>query len=51
MTEDLVTVSGRRTAREVAQLMISHDIEQVPLMEAGTLEGIVTDMDLLEALV
>jgi IMP dehydrogenase len=51
MTEDLVTVSGRRTAREVAGLMISHDIEQVPLMEAGELGGIVTDMDLLEALV
>ncbi len=51
MTEDLVTVSGRRTAAEVAQLMISHDIEQVPLMEAGDLKGIVTDMDLLEALV
>ncbi|MEF8842519.1 MAG: CBS domain-containing protein [Haloarculaceae archaeon] len=51
MTEDLVTVSGRRTAREVAQLMLSHDIEQVPLMEAGELGGIVTDMDLLEALV
>ena len=51
MTEDLVTVSGRRTAAEVARLMISHDIEQVPLMEAGALEGIVTDMDLLEALV
>ena len=51
MTEDLVTVSGRRTAAEVAGLMISHDIEQVPLMEAGTLECIVTDIDLLEALV
>jgi IMP dehydrogenase len=51
MTEDLVTVSGRRTAAEVAGLMISHDIEQVPLMEAGDLKGIVTDMDLLEALV
>ena len=51
MTEDLVTVSGRRTAREVAQSMISHDIEQVPLMEGGDLVGIVTDIDLLEALV
>jgi len=51
MTGDLLTVSGRRTAREVAQLMISHDIEQVPLLKGGELAGIVTDMDLLEALV
>jgi len=51
MTGDLVTVSGRRTAREVAQLMLSHDIEQVPLLKGGELAGIVTDMDLLEALV
>jgi IMP dehydrogenase len=51
MTEELVTVSGRRTAAEVAGLMLTHDIEQVPLMEAGDLEGIVTDMDLQEALV
>jgi IMP dehydrogenase len=51
MTDDLLTVSGRRTAREVAQTMISHDIEQLPLLEGGDLAGIVTDMDLLEALV
>jgi IMP dehydrogenase len=51
MTESLVTVSTKRTARETAQLMISHGIEQIPVLEAGELSGIVVDMDLLEALV
>jgi len=51
MTEDLITVSTRKTARESAQLMISHGIEQIPVFEAGDLAGVVVDMDLLEALV
>ena len=51
MTEELVTVSAKRTTRETAQLMISNGIEQSPLLEAGALAGVVVDMDLLEALV
>jgi IMP dehydrogenase len=51
MTDSLVTVSAKRTARETAQLMISNGIEQIPVLEAGELSGIVVDMDLLEALV
>lgn len=51
MTEDLVTVSKRRTAREAAQLMITHDIEQIPLLSGDELIGIVRDIDLLEALI
>jgi IMP dehydrogenase len=50
MTADLVTISGRRTAQDAAQLMIEHDIEQIPLVAGDELEGIVRDMDLLEAL-
>ena len=49
MTSDLVTVSKRRTAREAAQLMIEHDIEQIPMVSGDDLVGIVTDMDVLEA--
>jgi hypothetical protein len=30
--------------------MISHEIEQIPLLEAGELAGVVFDMDLLGAL-
>jgi IMP dehydrogenase len=50
MTEDLVTVTKRRTAKEAAQEMITHDIEQIPLLSGDSLEGIVRDVDLLEAL-
>jgi CBS domain-containing protein len=48
MTEDVVTVSGSKTAREVAKLLLSNDIEQVPLVNGGSLAGIVRDVDLLE---
>ena len=47
MTEDLVTVSGRKTAQEVAKLLLSNDIEQVPLIDGGALAGVVRDVDLL----
>ena len=48
---DLVTVSGRTTAREAAQAFISNDIEQAPLVSGDELAGILRDVDLLEALV
>jgi CBS domain-containing protein len=51
MTADLVTVSRTKTAREAAQLMISNDIEQIPLVSGDELVGVVRDVDLLEALV
>ena len=51
MTEDLVTVPSRKTARGAAQLMISNDIEQIPLLSGDELAGVVRDVDLLEALV
>ena len=50
MTADLVTVSPTRTAKEVAQELISNDIEQVPLVSGTDLEGIVRDVDLLGGL-
>ena len=50
MTADLITVSGARTAKEVAQELISNDIEQVPLVNGTDLDGIVRDVDLLEGL-
>jgi len=50
MTADVVTVSRKRPVTEVAQLLIEHDIEQIPLVSGGQLVGIVQDMDLLEAL-
>lgn len=49
MTDSLLTVNSSRTAQDAAQLMIEHDIEQIPLVSGDQLEGIVRDMDLLEA--
>ena len=51
MTADIETVSQQRPIDEVAQLMIEHDIEQLPLVSGGQLVGIVQDIDLLEACV
>ncbi|MFB6268651.1 MAG: CBS domain-containing protein [Halobacterium sp.] len=50
MTGDVVTVTKRRTAREVAQTMLTHDIEQVPLVSGDSLVGIVRDVDLISGL-
>ena len=49
MTPDLVTVGTHRTVRAAAQLLIQHEIEQLPMVSADQLEGIVQDMHLLEA--
>ena len=50
MSEALVTVNSRRTAREVAGLLLDNDIEQVPLQRGDELSGIVRDIDLLRSL-
>jgi len=50
MTADIVTLTGRKTAREAAQLMLTHDVEQIPLVSGDELTGIVRDIDLLSAL-
>ncbi|WP_267641287.1 CBS domain-containing protein [Haloarchaeobius amylolyticus] len=50
MTADLVTVSTKKTAEETAQLLIRHDIEQIPMVSGDQLVGIVRDLNLLEAL-
>ncbi len=47
MTPDLVTVSTQRSFQDAAQLMIEHDIEQLPMTSGDELVGVVTDMDLL----
>jgi CBS-domain-containing membrane protein len=49
MTDDLVTLSSRRTIQDAAQVMIEHDIEQIPMVSGDQLAGIVRDVDLLGA--
>jgi CBS domain-containing protein len=50
MTRELVTVTRKRTAMEVARQLITNDIEQVPLVSGDSLVGVVRDIDLLGAL-
>ena len=50
MSDDLVTVPKSKPVIEVAQALITEDIEQVPLVSGDQLIGIVRDSDLLEAL-
>lgn len=50
MTADPVTVTKRRTAKEAAQRLLEHDIEQLPLVEGDALTGIVRDVDLVGSL-
>lgn len=50
MTADVVTVSPRKSVREAAQLLVSNDVEQLPVVSGGDLVGVVRDIDILEAL-
>lgn len=50
MSDDLVTVGRRRSAREVAQEMISHDVEQIPVVSGGDLVSVVRDVDIVRAI-
>ncbi|GAD51243.1 protein with 4 CBS domains [Halarchaeum acidiphilum MH1-52-1] len=50
MTSDPVTLTKRRTAREAAQRMLEHDVEQLPLVSGDDLAGIVRDVDLVASL-
>ncbi|WP_254766322.1 CBS domain-containing protein [Salinilacihabitans rarus] len=50
MSDDVVTVSTRKSIQDAAQQMISNDIEQIPMVTGERLVGIVCDVDLLEAL-
>jgi CBS domain-containing protein len=49
MTEDVVTISRRKTVQDAAKLLISNDIEQIPVLGGGELRGVVRDTHLLEA--
>ncbi len=51
MTRSVITVGPDREARDAAQLMLEHRIGALPVVEAGTLVGIVTETDLLRAYV
>ncbi|AOW79254.1 putative signal transduction protein with CBS domains [Halodesulfurarchaeum formicicum] len=50
MSTKLVSVTGTRSAREVAGLLLDNDIEQVPLKRGDELVGVVRDVDLIAGL-
>ncbi len=51
MTTTVITVDPRRDAREAARLMLYHKIGALPVVDGGTLVGIITETDLLRAFV
>jgi Hemolysins and related proteins containing CBS domains len=50
MTADVATTTPTASAVSVAQAMISHDIEQLPVLDGDRITGVVRDIDLLGAI-
>lgn len=50
MREQLVTVTPRTTLPEAIRLMTDHRVRHLPVMDAGRLEGIVSDRDVKRAM-
>lgn len=50
MSKDIKTVRKQQSIVEVGQMMITNDIEQLPLIEGNSLIGVVRDVNFLEAL-
>lgn len=51
MTRAVVTVGAHRSIEAAARLMLDHRISALPVLEGGRLVGILTETDLLRALV
>jgi len=51
MTRSVIMVGPDRDAREAAQLMLDHRIGALPVVDGGTVVGIVTETDMLRAFV
>ena len=51
MTISVVTISPDRAVEEAAQLMVDHKFGALPVTEDGRVIGIVTETDLLRALI
>jgi CBS domain-containing protein len=51
MTRDVVTAGEETSLRELANLMLSRNIKRVPILRDGSIVGIVSRIDLLQAVV
>jgi acetoin utilization protein AcuB len=49
MTRSVITVDPRRDAFAAARIMLEHKIGALPVLDAGTIVGIVTETDILRA--
>jgi CBS domain-containing protein len=50
MTTDLITVSRDVEIEDVADLMLEHNIKRVPVVEKGTVVGIISRADIIKTL-
>jgi CBS domain-containing protein len=46
----VVTASPSATVAELAEIMVSHGVKRIPIVEAGRVVGIVSRSDLLRAI-
>jgi len=46
MTEDVITTTANQEIRDIADLLVEHGFHHVPVVEEGTVIGIVTTSDL-----
>ena len=51
MTKQVISVTPKTTIEEAARLLLAHKIGGLPVVEGGMLVGIITETDVLEALV
>jgi acetoin utilization protein AcuB len=51
MTKQVVSVTPKTTIEEAAKLLLAHKIGGLPVVEGGMLVGVITETDVLEALV
>ena len=49
MTKAVITVSPDRDASDAARIMLDHKIGALPVLDAGTVVGIVTESDMVRA--
>ena len=49
MTKTVITVDPDRDAQDAARIMLDHTIGALPVVEAGTVIGIMTETDILRA--
>ncbi|NLM29757.1 MAG: CBS domain-containing protein [Methanomicrobiales archaeon] len=49
MTEDLITVAPEASVHDIAAIMLDRDISGLPVVENGTVAGIVTKLDIMRS--